>query len=101
MKTDQDKLALWQERLSKNLAAYQDDREEMTALERLYAGSRDIDGNINSKSTGKVKKASYVRNVVAEIVLMSWLFGISSPLNQRNTNSPVVNARSLPESLTK
>lgn len=68
MKTDQNKLAMWQERLSKNLAAYQDEREEMTALEKLYAGSRDIDGNINRKSSGKVKKASYVRNVVAEIV---------------------------------
>lgn len=68
MEKNQEKLSRWQERLSKNLSAYETERAEMTDFEKLYAGSRDIDGNVNSKYKGKVKKASYVRNVVAEII---------------------------------
>ena len=59
---EQDKLGLWQERLSRNKAlaptVLYDQREA------LYAGTKEID----SVSDKPAQKASYVRNIVAELV---------------------------------
>ena len=88
--SDNEKLSMWQERLSRNISSYQTERDEMTDLERLYAGSRDIDKNINSGYKGATKKASYVRNIVAEIVEAIVDSNIPTPkvtaLNEKDSN---------------
>ena len=61
------KLQLWQERLEKSRSAYQDELAEMDRRESLYRGDRKIEANANSGRT-PVKKASYVRNIVAELI---------------------------------
>lgn len=63
---EEDALALWQERLRLGREAYWDQLCLMDEREALNKGSRSIDRG--GDSPGGVKKASAVRNVVAEIV---------------------------------
>lgn len=68
MKQDENKLSYWKQKLFENLSEYQEERTEMTDFEKLYAGTREIDHSINSSYQGATKRASYVRNIVAELV---------------------------------
>lgn len=63
-KTDKKKLERWKERLSRDGAAYGAQREKMDAREALYLGTRDI----TSPNGGKAKRATHVRNIVAELI---------------------------------
>lgn len=59
------KLALWQERLKKNEAAYQDELSQMDHREALYLGTRETRGLTRDD---KPCKAVHVRNIAAEII---------------------------------
>lgn len=64
-KQDEKKLRLWQERLSVNEAAYEDEENRMAQREALYMGSHTI-----SPIVAKDKKTEtpHVRNICAELI---------------------------------
>lgn len=64
-KQDEKKLRLWQERLSTNEAAYEDEENRMAQREALYMGSHTI-----SPIVAKDKKTEtpHVRNICAELI---------------------------------
>lgn len=62
------KVKLWQERLRKNEAAMRAEHEMMEKRADLYNGTRSIEKTPDATSTGAAKKASSVRNIVAELV---------------------------------
>lgn len=64
---ERDKLRVWQERLEKSRSAYRGELAEMENREALYRGDRKIEANVNS-GNAPVKHASYVRNIVAELI---------------------------------
>ena len=64
---ERDKLRVWQERLEKSRSAYRGELAEMENREALYRGDRKIEANVNS-GNAPVKQASYVRNIVAELI---------------------------------
>lgn len=68
-KGEPDKLSFWQKCLEKNKNAYADKFSEMDNREKLYKGTKEIVG-ISGKTGegGKVKSATHVRNVVAELI---------------------------------
>lgn len=64
-KQDKDKLALWQERYSRNRTAYERELAKMDHREALYRGTKEIKG---APGASRVKPAAHVRNVVAELI---------------------------------
>ena len=64
-KTDKEKLRLWQERLSRNDAAYSAEEAKMNGREALYRGSDKIKPVVENP---KIKKTPHVRNICAEII---------------------------------
>lgn len=63
----EDKLAMWKERLFRNKAAYEKELQKMDEREALYRGTRKIGGR-EQDGPVSIKRASHVRNIVAEIV---------------------------------
>jgi hypothetical protein len=61
-------LSMWQERLARVRQAAAVELELMDRREDLYVGSREIQRGANSKSTAPTKQASYVRNIVSELI---------------------------------
>ena len=65
MKTKEDKLRLWQERLTTNEAAYSEELGKMDQRERMYQGDRKLKQIVK----GDTKcEAVHVRNIVAELI---------------------------------
>ena len=64
-KQDEKKLRLWQERLSTNEAAYEDEENRMAQREALYMGSHTI-APIVAKD--KKSETPHVRNICAELI---------------------------------
>ena len=65
MKTDNEKLRKWQDRLSTNEAAYQNELNKMGERESLYKGDRKLKQIVK----GDMKtEAVHVRNIVAELI---------------------------------
>ncbi len=62
------KIKLWQERLQKNESAMKMEHQLMEKRADLYNGTRSIEKTPDAQSTGPAKKASSVRNIVAELV---------------------------------
>ncbi|MBR6811838.1 MAG: hypothetical protein IKM51_00525 [Oscillospiraceae bacterium] len=68
-KTNSNKLKLWQERLEKNQAACQSEREKMLRREALYKGEADrikplVPEDLNRD--GSFKRARHIRNIISE-----------------------------------
>lgn len=61
-------IKLWQERLRKNEAAMREEHKRMEKRASLYNGERSIEKTPDAQSAGPAKKASSVRNIVAELV---------------------------------
>lgn len=61
-------LTMWQERLRKNSAAMEAEFAKMDNRTALYNGTRDIEKAYGAKGTKVVKKATNVRNIVAELI---------------------------------
>lgn len=61
-------IKLWQERLRKNEAAMREEHKRMEKRTSLYNGERSIEKTPDAQSAGPAKKASSVRNIVAELV---------------------------------
>jgi len=59
-----ERLSLWKERLERCAAAYSSETVKMEARERLYLGG----GEIDSEKGGAARRASHVRNIVAELI---------------------------------
>ncbi len=80
-KTNQERLRMWQERLSRNEIQYQVELSAMDAREALYNGSRKVEPVVkNDKTT----ETPYVRNICSEL--------IESQVNS-NIPAPKVTAR--------
>lgn len=67
-KGQQNRLKKWQDRMQRNLTAYQPILDEMDKMNSLYMGSREIQPKVGTVQTGPVEDASMVRNIVAELV---------------------------------
>ena len=67
-KGQQNWLKKWQDRMQRNLTAYQPILDEMDKMNSLYMGSREIQPKVGTVQTGPVEDASMVRNIVAELV---------------------------------
>lgn len=67
-KGQQNRLKRWQDRMQRNLTAYQPILDEMDKMNSLYMGSREIQPKVGTVQTGPVEDASMVRNIVAELV---------------------------------
>lgn len=67
-KGQQNRLKKWQDRMQRNLAAYQPILDEMDRMNTLYMGSRAIQPKVGTVVNGPVEAASMVRNIVAELV---------------------------------
>ncbi len=75
-KADREKLRLWQERLSRNDAAYSAEEAKMNRREALYGGSNKIKPVVKNPKT---KETPHVRNVCAEIIEAQVSSGIPKP----------------------
>ena len=64
-KQDEQKLRLWQERLSVNESAYEDEQARMTLREELYAGSSTIRAIV---AKDQKTETPHVRNICAELI---------------------------------
>jgi len=64
-KTDRKKLQLWQERLGKAQAAYEDVLAKMDEREAVYRGDHDLTPQVMHQ---KVEKTTHVRNLSSELV---------------------------------
>ncbi len=60
-----DKLALWQDRLARSMAAWTPERERMDVREALYRGSDKLEA-FTGKTKGLYDRAFHVRNIAAE-----------------------------------
>ena len=67
-KGQQNRLKKWQDRMQRNLTAYQPILDEMDKMNSLYMGSRAIRPKVGTVVNGPVEAASMVRNIVAELV---------------------------------
>ncbi len=67
-KEKRNKLDLWQDRLRRNVAAYQSELMAMDQRGNYYNGTREIKKTPFATSSTPGKKASVVRNIVAEII---------------------------------
>ena len=67
-KGQQNRLKKWQDRMQRNLTAYQPILDEMDKMNNLYMGSRAIRPKVGTVVNGPVEAASMVRNIVAELV---------------------------------
>lgn len=65
MKTDKNKLRLWQERLSKNETAYKGETDLMDDREAFYKGNDEIKPLVRD---ARKKKTPHVRNICAELI---------------------------------
>ncbi len=75
-KADKEKLRLWQERLSRNDAAYSAEEAKMNRREALYGGSNKIKPVVKNPKT---KETPHVRNLCAEIIEAQVSSGIPKP----------------------
>lgn len=64
-KEKQDKLKLWQERLEKNEAAYEEKLAKMDRRESVYRGARELSRKV---AGDRKSKAAHVRNLTAELI---------------------------------
>lgn len=64
-KQDEQKLRFWQERLSVNESAYEDEQARMTLREELYAGSSTIRAIV---AKDQKTETPHVRNICAELI---------------------------------
>lgn len=64
-KERQDKLKLWQERLEKNEAAYEEKLAKMDRRESVYRGARELSRKV---AGDRKSKAAHVRNLTAELI---------------------------------
>jgi hypothetical protein len=64
-KTDRQKLRMWQERLSKNQAAFDGEVAKMDAREELYRGSDALRAMVRGD---RKEKTPHVRNICAELI---------------------------------
>ena len=65
MKTDNRKLSMWQDRLARNVAAYDGEESRMDERETLYQGERRIAPLVTG---ARKRKTPHVRNLCAELI---------------------------------
>jgi len=64
-KTDKQKLRIWQERLQRNMAAYEAEEGRMDDRETLYKGSMQILPIVQGE---RKRETPHVRNICAELI---------------------------------
>ena len=65
VKKDDEKLRMWQERLSRSERAYENEKARMDGRESLYRGKRDVKPIVTGERTNKTP---HVRNICAELI---------------------------------